>query len=42
MAAIYLAHHRRMRARGLRPLTLAQFYDIVFDPIVIPVFIKRN
>lgn len=37
---IYIGHYRRFMALGLKPLTLSQFYDFVFDPIVVPVFIK--
>ena len=36
----YLAHYRRFKAMGLKPLTLAQVYDACFDPIIVPVFIK--
>ena len=36
----YLAHSRRFKALGLKPLTLSQVYDACFDPIIVPVFIK--
>lgn len=36
----YLAHYRRFKAMGLKPLTLSQVWDACFDPIVVPVFIK--
>ena len=42
LQAAYLAHYKRFKALGLKPLTLSQVYDAYFDPIQIPVFIRAN
>ena len=39
---IYLSHYRRCKAKGIKPMSLGSFYDYVYHPIMIPVFLQKS